>query len=133
MLTKCNAFARHGLINRVLSVIRVRRVRRSYNTSGTMATLCDCSLAKPRVSASSARSCLVSTDLRVPVCSVFKLTTTQRYARRPVTLGIVRQSRRKCSIRAAQQSTGQVSPVKQASMAALTFFTSALLVGLDCS
>jgi len=135
MLTKCNAFARHGLINRVLSVIRVRRVRRSYNTSGTMATLCDCSLAKPRVSASSARSCLVSTDLRVPVCSVFKLTTTQRYARRPVTLGIVRQSRRKCSmkVRAAQQSTGQVSPVKQASMAALAFFTSALLVGLDCS
>ena len=36
-------------------------------------------------------------------------------------------------VRAAQQSTGQVSPVKQASMAALAFFTSALLVGLDCS
>ena len=108
---KCNAFARDGLID--------MSFERCY-TSGTMATLCDCSLAKPRVSASSARSCLVSTDLRAPSCSIFTLTSTQRYARRPVTLRIVHQSRRKCSmkVRAAQQSTGEVSAAKQASMAA---------------
>ncbi len=106
---KCNASARDRLIDMIFE--------RCY-TPGTMATLCDCSLAKPRVSASSARSCLASTDLRAPVCSIFTVTSTQRYARRPVTLRIVHQSRRKCSmkVRAAQQSTGEVSAAKQASM-----------------
>lgn len=100
-----------------------------------MSTLCDCSFAKPRVCASSPRSCPVSADLRAPVCSGFKLTSTQRYARRPVTLRIVHQSRRKCSmnVRAAQQSTGEVSALTQARTAALAFFISALLVGVDCS
>ncbi|DBA88409.1 TPA: hypothetical protein ACH3X2_004900 [Trebouxia sp. C0005] len=86
-----------------------------YHTSGTMATLCDCSHAKPRMSASSARSCLVSTDLRAPICSVSKLTSTQRHARQPATLRIVHQSRRKCSVKvcAAQQSTGEASTALQ--------------------
>ncbi|DBA73287.1 TPA: hypothetical protein ACH3X1_011344 [Trebouxia sp. C0004] len=86
-----------------------------YCTSCTMATLCDCQFAKPRVSASSARSWSarsVSASLRA---LGVKLRSTQRYARQPVTLRIVHQSQRKCStkVRTAQQSTGEASTALQ--------------------